>query len=166
MKTLLKLACLLLLTPVTFATETTETTETIYKSIDEKGNVSYSTTTPNDDKQATSIDIKPPPSEERIKTAQDRHERNLEAADILDGNRQTRNEITAEENRQKRENQKRLQQPQDAEKDNDNQDNTPPYVFVPVHRQPGLIHPPGQGHTPKYDPVQPPVQRPVQLPAR
>ena len=123
--------------------------DTIYKSISEGGNVTYSTTPPPNSERSTSIDITPPPSEEDIKTAQDRQERNKKAAETLDKNRKKRNEITAEENRLKRENQKQLQQQQQAEKNNDNQNYGYPYYR---QRHPGAIRPP--------------AHRPVQLPVR
>ena len=113
--------------------------DTIYKSIDKDGNVTYSTTPPQNSEQSTSVNIAPPPSEERIKAAQDRQNRNKEAADILDENRKKRDEITAEQNRLKRENQKQLQQQQQAEKNNDNNDYGYPYI---PGRRPGDVRPP------------------------
>ena len=123
--------------------------DTIYKSISEDGNVTYSTTPPQNSERSTSIDITPPPSEEDIKAAQSRQERNKKAAETLDENRKKRNEITAEENRLKRENQKQLQQQQQAEENNDNQGYGYPYYR---QRHPGVIRPP--------------AHRPVQLPVR
>mgnify|MGYP001815000668 FL=1 len=94
--------------------------ETIYKSVDETGKVTYSTTPPEDSESATQVDIAPPPSEERIKAAQQRHQRNMEAAGVLDENRKKRDELTAEENRLKREKQKQLQLQKQAEENNAN----------------------------------------------
>ncbi len=122
--------------------------ETIYKSVDEKGNVSYSTTPPDKNEAATTVDIAPPPSDERIKAAQQRHERNMEAAGVLDENRKKRDELIAEENRLKREKQKQLQQQRQAEKNNANDT----YDGYPFYRRPL----PGR-------PIVPP---PVNLPAR
>lgn len=141
MKTVINSLFILLLTPATL------TADTIYKSIDENGNVTYSTTPPQDDKQSTSVDIAPPPSEERIKAARDRHDRNKETANILDENRKKREEITAEENRLKREKQKQLQQQRQAEKNNADEDYG--YPYIPGRRSDGIL---------------PPPQRPVQLP--
>ena len=122
--------------------------ETIYKSVDEKGNISYSTTPPDKSETTTTVDIAPPPSDERIKAAQQRHERNMEAAGVLDENRKKRDELIAEENRLKRERQKQLQQQKQAEKNNANDT----YDGYPFYRRPL----PGR-------PIVPP---PVNLPAR
>ncbi len=147
MKTILTITLFLLLTP------SVSIAETIYKSIDESGKVTYSNTPPKNPEQATSVNIAPPPSPEDIDAAQDRHERNKEAANILDKNRKKRDAINAEENRLKRENQKQLQQQRQAEKNNENENDAYPYV---PRRRPGGILPP----------VHKPVHRPVQLPAR
>ncbi len=101
--------------------------DTIYKSVDEHGKVTYSTTPPVDNERATTVDIAPAPGEEQVKAAQDRKERNQEAANILDQNRKKRDEITAEENRLKRENQQQLQQQRQAEENNTNDDYGYPY---------------------------------------
>jgi hypothetical protein len=120
--------------------------DTIYKSIDKNGRVTYSTTPPTNSEKSKSVDIAAPPSEERIKAAQERQERNKEAAGIMDENRKKRDEITAEENRLKREKQKQLQQQQQAEKNNENDGYGYPYI---PGRRPGGIRP-----------------GPIQLPAR
>ena len=115
--------------------------ETIYKSVDENGKVTYSTTPPEESETATPVDIAPPPSEERIKAAQQRHQRNMEAAGVLDESRKKRDELTAEENRLKREKQKQLQLQQQAEKNNENDNYGYPYYR---RRPPGrpIIVPP------------------------
>lgn len=120
-------------------TSATSAADTIYKSIDKDGHVTYSTTPPQDSEKSSSVDIAPPPSEEDIKAAQDRQNRNKETAEILDENRKERDKITAEENRLKREKQKQLQQQQQAEKNNDNNDYGHPYI---PGRRPGGIRPP------------------------
>ena len=114
--------------------------DTIYKSVDEKGNVTYSTTPTQDNAKSTEVEIAPPPSEEQVRAAQQRHDRNKEAAEILDENRKKREALSAEENRLKREQQKQLQQQQQAEKNNENQNNSYPFPL----RRPGrpVIHPP------------------------
>jgi len=145
MKTIISNIFLLLMYPAILVADT------IYKSVDEDGNVTYSTTPVQNSERSTSVDITPPPSEERINAAQDRQERNKKTADVLDENRKKRNEITAEENRLKRENQKQLQQQEQAEKYNDNRDYGYPYPYYRPHR-PGVIRPP--------------THRPVQLPMR
>jgi len=101
--------------------------DTIYKSVDDKGNITYSTTPPQDNATSTEVEIAPPPSEEQIRAAQQRHDRNKEAAEILDENRKKREEQIAEENRLKREQQKQLQQKKQAEKNNENQNYGYPY---------------------------------------
>jgi len=127
--------------------------ETVYKSIDENGKVTYSTTPAKNATQSSNIDIAPPPSQEAIKAAQQRHERTRQAANILDENRKKRDAIIAEENRLKREQQKQLQLQRQAEKNNENENDVYPYV---PRRRPGGILPPAHK----------PVHRPVQLPAR
>ena len=126
--------------------------ETIYKSVDENGKVTYSTTPPEESETATQVDIAPPPSEERIKAAQQQHERNMEAAGVLDENRKKRDELTAEENRLKREKQKQLQLQKQAEKNNEN-DNYDGYPYYPPRYRP---RPPGK----------PIIVPPMNLPAR
>ncbi|MDT8283378.1 MAG: DUF4124 domain-containing protein [Gammaproteobacteria bacterium] len=142
--------------------------ETVYKSVDENGNVSYSATPPPNSEQTKKIDIQPPPSEEDIKSAQQRHQRIQETAGILDEDRKKRNEMTAEEKRLEQEKQKQLQLQQQAEKNNNNQDYGYPYYYpwryparYPRH-YPGGNRPGSRPITP--EPFQPP--RPVQLPAR
>ena len=81
----------------------------IYKIVDENGKVTYSSVPPDntDESSDTStIDITPPPSEERKQAARQRHERNMNTAEQMDENRTKRNAIIAEENRLKRERQK------------------------------------------------------------
>ncbi len=143
MKTAPKLTFFLLLVPAA------STAETIYKSIDENGKVTYSTTAPESAARSTNIDIAPPPSQEAIRAAQDRHERNKQAADILDENRKKRDEINTEANRLKREQQKQLQQQRQAEKNNENKDYV--YPYIPGRRPGGIL---------------PPAHKPVHLPAR
>jgi len=125
--------------------------DTIYKSVDENGKVSYSTTPPTDNTDSSIVNISAPPSDKEIKAAKDRQEKNMEAARQFDENRQTRNEITEKENQQKRENQKQKQLQLEAENNNDNFD----YGY-PVPRR-----------RPMHDrPVTRPPARPVTLPAR
>lgn len=113
----------------------TSVADTIYKSVDKDGHVTYSTTPPANSENSNSVDIAPPPSEERIQAAKDRQDRNKEAAGILDENRKERDKITAEENRLKRENQEQLQQQQQADKNNEN--NNYGYPYIPGRRPGG-----------------------------
>ncbi len=137
MKTVVNITFLLLLMPTVIIAET------IYKSIDKNGKVTYSTMPAKNAARSTNIDIAPPPSQEAIEAAQDRHEHNKQTAEILDENRKKRDEINAEENRLKREQKKQLQQQRQAEKNNENKDNIHPYIpgrrpagmLPPVHRQ-------------------------------
>ncbi len=124
--------------------------ETIYKSIDESGNISYSTQPPKNGQQTTPVEIAPPPSEDRIKAAQQRQSQNQITADLLDENRKKRDKINAENNRVKREKQILLQQQKQAETNNDNHDYGYPYI---------------PGRYPGQYPNRP-IHRPIQLPAR
>ncbi len=126
--------------------------DTIYKSVDEEGNVTYSSTPEQNSERSTSVDIVPPPSEESIEAAQDRLKRDKKTADTLDENRKKRNEIIAEENRLKRENQKKLQQQVPTEINNYNQDYEDDYLDDRP-RRPGVIRPP----------INRPPSRPVQI---
>lgn len=130
--------------------------EKVYKSIDENGRVSYSSTPPDDNQSAEKIDIAPPPSDAEIQAAKQRHEKNLEAAETMDTTRKKRNEITAEENRIKSERQKQMQK-QTQQKE---QSNSPAYPYY-YPRYPGVTVPPNR---PVID--RPIIERPVQLPAR
>ncbi len=128
--------------------------DTIYKSVDEDGNVTYSTTAVQDSEQSTKVDIMPPPSEESIEAAQDLQERYEKTADTMGEDRKKRNEIIAEENRLKRENEKLLQQ-EPAEQNNYYLDYEDDYLDD-RSRYPGVIRPPVQ---------RPPMQRPPSRPA-
>jgi len=110
--------------------------ENIYKSVDANGRVTYSSTPPENSQDVTTVDILPPPSQEQIEEAQQRHERNLKAAELFDANRKTRGEITAEENRIKREKQKQSEKKTQQEEP----ERTTVYPYWP--RYPGMIAPP------------------------
>jgi len=84
---------------------------TIYKSVDESGNVTYSQTPPADIDNVSEIRLQAPPTDDRMEAAQQRHERNLEAAQILEQNRKKREQLIAEENRRRSENQRKSRQP-------------------------------------------------------
>jgi len=115
--------------------------ETIYKSVDANGRVTYSSTPPENIEDASQVKIAPPPTESQKQAAQEQHEQRLKTADMLDENRKTRNELTAEENRLKRERQK--QQEKQSEESTDDQ-----YYGYPYYRR-----------------RVPAIRRPVQLPA-
>ena len=76
--------------------------EPVYKTVDEEGKVTYTQTPPEPGETAFEITIDAPPSRQRAEQARQRHERNEEAARILEQNRKRRDQITAEENRLKR----------------------------------------------------------------
>lgn len=120
--------------------------ETIYKITDEHGNITYTTTPPVDDAKASTIDVAPEPSDERVKASQERHEQNLRAGEIIDETNAERNRIAEEENRIKKERQNQMQQKQHNEDDKDYQHYGYPYY---PRRKPG------------YPVVRPPVNRPV-----
>jgi hypothetical protein len=115
----------------------------IYKSVDENGRVTYSSTLPENSKEFTKVEILPAPSQDRIEDAQQGHERNVRAAELLDENRKKRNEILAEENRRKLEKQKQLQKKTEQKESEDH--NVYPY-YLP--RYPGIYPPP---YKPGYD---------------
>ena len=118
--------------------------ETIYKTVDEKGRTTYSSIPAESDDQTTSVEISPAPSDERVEAAQQRHKRNVNAAEIMDENRKQRIEINQQENRIQQERQKQLQQNTQTEDANDTQHYGYPYyprrplhkpvVSPPVHR--------------------------------
>jgi hypothetical protein len=95
--------------------------DTIYKSVDESGNVTYSQTPPADIDNVSEIRLQAPPTDDRMEAAQQRHERNLEAAQILEQNRKKREQLIAKDNRRRSENQRtsrQLDQPDTAGDDN------------------------------------------------
>lgn len=130
--------------------------ETIYKSIDESGRVSYSTTPAPDSKESSKVELPPPPSDARIWAAQERHQQNLRSAEILDENRKRRNEIITEENRIKQQRQKQAQNNTQQQEKYDR----PAYPYY-LRRYPGTVVPPDR---PIID--RPVFDRPVHLPAR
>jgi len=126
--------------------------QTIYKTVDEEGRTSYSTSPPESMQQTSSIKIPPAPSEKRVEAAQERHQRNLNAAEIMDDNRTQRNEIAEEENRKKQARQKQLQQDNQTEiyGGNGNYNNTQHYGYPYYPRR-----------KPNKPVVRPPVHRPA-----
>jgi len=107
----------------------------IYKIVDENGNVTYSSVPPDNSdeiKDTSTIDIAPAPSEERKQAAQQRYERNINAAEQMDENRAKRNEMIAEENRLKRERQKQAaEQLKQQEPDSEEEHYGYPYLARP-----------------------------------
>ena len=123
--TTLKITTLLLF--LGFFGATSAVAEDIYKSVDDNGKVTYSSTPPANTQEASKVEITPPPSAADIKAAKEQQERNQKTADMLDENRKQRGQATAEDNRLKRENQKQSQLQQDAENNNENRDYGYPY---------------------------------------
>lgn len=121
--------------------------DTIYKSVDEQGNISYSASPPENDTATSTVNIAPQPSDEQIKAAQERHERNVQAGTLMDETRTQRNEIAAEENRLKRERQQQLQQNDRTEESKNDQYYGYPYI---------------PGRNPGRPATMPPLQRPIQ----
>lgn len=122
--------------------------DTVYKSVDENGKVTYSSTPPVEHNDISKIKIAAPPSDEHVEAAKQRHEKNQKAAEILDENRQKRNAQIAEENRIKRERQNQLKQQKQAEdaNRNDQYDHYPYYRRgggIIVNPRPPIARPPG-----------------------
>jgi len=141
MKTIFNLLTISLLTLVTSLHA-----DAIYKITDEQGNITYTTTPPADSANTATIDVTPEPSDDRVEAAQQRHEQNLRAGEIIDETNAERNRIAEEENRIKKERQNQMQQNNHNEEDKDNQHYGYPYY---PRRKPG------------YPVVRPPVNRPV-----
>ena len=132
----------------------------VYKSVDEDGKVTYTSTPPKETETSTQVNVAPPPSQERINAAQQRHERNMEAGETFEESRKKRDEFTAEENRLKREKQKQLQQQKqkkDTNEDEESNEDHHHYYQQPLPRGRNIQRP-----LPKR-PSPPP---PTTLPAR
>lgn len=101
----------------------------VYKSLDEHGRVSYSSTPAENHQDTVKVNILPPPSEEDIKAAEQRHQRNLRTEKILDESRQKQSQEIAEKNRIRRENNQPLENtPIPAESKEEG-----PYYGLPGH---------------------------------
>lgn len=110
--------------------------DTVYKSIDKDGRVTYSSSPAQNHQQSVKLDILPPPSEDSVKAARQRHQQNLRADKIFDENRQQREQKIAKENHIKRERQKQLENQQKPEKPKQEG----PYYGIPGH---GILVLPG-----------------------
>ncbi len=91
MKKLISIACSLLLLPL-FAS-----TETIYKSVDEAGNQTYSTIPPADAVKIESVETKPGPSPEQIKQARDKAKVIKQKGEALEAERKAREKAAKED---------------------------------------------------------------------
>ena len=117
--------------------------DTIYKSIDESGRISYSSTPPENDLDASEVSISPPPSDEQIKAAQELREQRIRTGEMLEENRKKRDEAAAEANRLKRENQQ-----QNIQSNESTDDPHYGYPYIP-------------GRNPGRPMILPPAQRPI-----
>jgi len=116
----------------------------IYKIVDENGKVSYTSSPPanaGNDRETSTIDLAPPPSEDRVKAAQRRYERNIEAAEQMDKNRNQRSEMISEENRLKRERQKQAAE-QFKQEEPASEEEHYGYPYLPRPRPPIRPRPP------------------------
>ena len=103
--------------------------DTVYKSVDKDGRITYSSSPAKNHQQSVTVNILPPPSEDSVKAAQQRHQQNLRADKIFDENRQKRSQKIAEENRIKHERKKQLESHQKPDK----QKEEGPYYGIPGH---------------------------------
>lgn len=122
--------------PLTTCVSTNTPAETIYKSVDKDGKITYSSSPTESHQEAVKLNIRPPPSEEDVKTAHDRHQQNLRTDKILDETRQKRSQEIAEKNRinrEKKEQSKTYQKPDESKQEG-------PYYGIPGH---GILVLPG-----------------------
>ena len=56
----------------------------VYKSVDEAGNVTYSSEPPEDSVKVDNVEVAPGPSEESVKKAQEAHEKTKQTANAID----------------------------------------------------------------------------------
>jgi hypothetical protein len=119
---------------LSFVTTLHADTDTIYKIIDDQGNVTYTATPPAGKDEATTINVAPEPSEERIDAAQERHEKNVKAGEIIVENRAEQTKIAQEKERIRKE--KQLQQQQDQQSEINNNPQHYGYPYYP-RRFPG-----------------------------
>ncbi len=138
----------ILFTTVLFtAASIADTNNAVYKSIDKHGNVTYSSTPPRNAKNTSEVNIDAAPSDERIKAAQQRHESNLNAAELYDENRKAHDEFYEKEKRQQQSNKS------EGEMLPNNYGQDFGYPYIPRRRP--VTRPPAS---------RPPASRPVQLP--
>lgn len=102
--------------------------ETVYKSVDDKGNVSYSSK-PIEQQTAEKIKLLPTPSADDVDAAKQRLEKNLETGKTLEESRQKREQKVAEQQRLKRERQEQMQ----ANKPVEEPKQQGPYYGIPGH---------------------------------
>ena len=110
--------------------------DTVYKSVDKSGRITYSSSPAKNSRETVEVNILPPPSEDSVKAAQQRHQQNLRADKIFDENRQQRWQKIAEENRIKQERKKQIESQQKPDKAKQEG----PYYGIPGH---GILVLPG-----------------------
>ena len=110
--------------------------ETVYKSADSNGKITYSSSPPENHQQAEKINILPPPSEQAVKAAHERHQKNLRTGKTLNENRHKRSQQIAEDIRIKGERKEQLEKYQEPEETK----NEGPYYGIPGH---GILVLPG-----------------------
>jgi len=128
----------------------------VYKSVDEAGNVTYSSTPPEDSVEVDNVELAPGPSEESVKKAQESHEKTKQTANAIDKQNKELDAKRAEE--------RKAAEAEEAK----NQEITETEVYRhqnTIGRHP-IILPPNP-----VNPVAPPPPptshpRPVQLPSR
>ena len=103
--------------------------DTVYKSVDKAGRITYSSSPAKNSRETVKVNILPPPSEDSVKAAQQRHQQNLRADKIFDENRQKRWQNIAEENRIKHERKKQIESHQKPDKPKQEG----PYYGIPGH---------------------------------
>jgi len=102
--------------------------QSIYKTIDENGKVSYSSTPSATNQGSVKVEIPRPPSDNDIKAAKERHQQNLRAEKTYRDSRQEREQKIAEETRIRQENKERyIPPPPTYEKSKDEG----PYYGIP-----------------------------------
>lgn len=74
---------------------TTLAEEKVYKSVDEHGRVTYSTSPPEGARSTQTLDVPPPPTEEQTKEAQERVQKLEEATDKAEKQRREREQAEA-----------------------------------------------------------------------
>lgn len=102
---------------------------TVYKSVDKNGKVSYSSSPAEDHQEVSKIKILPPPSDAAVKSAQERHQKNLATDKILDENRQNRQQNNEEKNHIRQERREQAETHRKA----DEPEEQGPYYGIPGH---------------------------------
>ncbi|MCK4833889.1 MAG: DUF4124 domain-containing protein [Gammaproteobacteria bacterium] len=105
------------------------TADAVFKSVDKDGKITYSSSPTEDHQQSVKVNIQPPPSDEAVKAAQERHQQNLKTDKMLDESRKHHAQEVAEKNRLRREKKKKAEIHQKPEKPKEQG----PYYGIPGH---------------------------------